>query len=396
VVRKIFVKLLEGKKTVNELNKARSIPGFSLKRQNEALKEQLAWAFAGLVEKGMFILGENVKALEVEIAAYCGAKFGIGVASGSDALYLALLACGIGPGDEVITTPFTFFATAGSIARAGARPVFTDIDPKIYNIDPVFVEEKITPRTRAIIPVHLYGCPADMDRIMEIAQRHNLMVIEDAAQALGAKYRGKRVGGIGDAGCISFFPTKNLGAFGDGGMVVTSNPEIAERVRVLRVHGSSKKYYHDELGCNSRLDELQAAILRVKFTRLEAWAERRREIAALYNKFFAELQNAKDIEIKLPAEPDYSFHVYHQYTIQTGRRDELQAFLKERGVGSTVYYPLPMHLQPVFAPLGYKQGDFPAAEAAARQVLSLPMFPELTNEEAQQVAEAVAGFFNQK
>jgi len=381
---------------VDKLNKTRSIPSFSLKRQNEALKEQLTRAFEELVEEGMFILGKNVKALEAEIAAYCGAKFGIGVASGSDALYLALLACGIGPGDEVITTPFTFFATAGSIARAGARPVFADIDPKTCNIDPEQVAAKITPRTKAILPVHLYGQPADLDPLLEIARAHGLKVIEDAAQAIGARYKGRPVGGIGDAGCISFFPTKNLGAFGDGGMVVTSDREIAERVRVLRVHGSSKKYYHDELGCNSRLDELQAAILRVKFTRLEAWAERRREIAALYNKLFAELQNAKDIEIKLPAEPGCACHAYHQYTIQTGRRDELQAFLKERGVGSTVYYPLSMHLQPVFASLGYKQGDFPAAEAAARQVLSLPMFPELTNEEAQQVAEAVAGFFNQK
>lgn len=369
-----------------------NIPSFSLTCQNEELKEQLLNVVSHVIDKGMFILGENVKAMEAEIARYCHTGFGIGVASGSDALYLALLACGVGPGDEVITTPFTFFATAGSIERTGAKPVFADIDPVTYNIDPAKIEEKITARTKAIMPVHLYGCPADMDPIMEIANNHGLKVIEDAAQALGAKYKDKRVAGIGDAGCISFFPTKNLGAFGDGGMVVTSDPEIAEKVRMLRVHGAKKKYFHSALGCNSRLDELQAAVLRVKLNYLDKWVDRRRAIAGLYNELFTELQKNQNSNIKLPAEPDYAYHVYHQYTIQTEKRDDLQVFLKEHGIGSVIYYPQPMHLQRVFAPLGYSQGDFPLTEEASNQVLSLPMFPELLDEEVRQVANTVAEF----
>jgi len=365
------------------------IPSFTLTRQNEGLREKLLTTIASVIEQGMFILGENVNSLEEEIARYCGAEFGIGVASGSDALYLSLLACGVGPGDEVITTPFTFFATAGSIQRTGARPVFVDIELETWNIDPSLIEEKITSRTKAIIPVHLYGCPADMDPIMEIAGKHNLKVIEDAAQALGAKYKGRSVGGIGDAGCISFFPTKNLGAFGDGGMVVTSDPEIAERVRMLRVHGARKKYYHEELGCNSRLDELQAALLRVKLEHLESWNERRRTIASTYDLLLQD----QGLPLTLPVEPGHVHHVYHQYTVQAGGRDELQAYLKKRGIASTVYYPQPLHLQKVFAHLGYKPGDFPYAEKACREVLSLPMFPELTGEEVQQTVQAVAGFF---
>jgi len=377
---------------VTKLDDIQNIPSFNLKRQNEELREQLLDALAGVIDSGMFILGDNVKALESEIANYCDAEFGIGVASGSDALYLALLACGVGPSDEVITTPFTFFATAGSIERAGATPVFVDIDPATLNIDPEKIEEKITPQTKAIMPVHLYGCPADMDPIIETANNHGLKVVEDAAQALGAKYKDEKIGGIGDVGCISFFPTKNLGAFGDAGMVVTNDPEIAEKVSMLRVHGAEKKYFHSALGCNSRLDELQAAVLRIKLNYLDNWTESRRAIASTYNNHFSELKNKQNIILKLPEEPDYAYHVYHQYTIQTEKRDDLQMFLKERGIGSVIYYPQPMHLQKVFTPLGYNQGDFPNTEHATNQVLSLPMFPELIDEEIRQVVSIISEF----
>lgn len=363
------------------------IPGFSLARQNNALREELLAAIAAVIDKGNFILGENVQALEQEIAAYCDAAHAIGVANGSDALYLSLLACGIGQGDEVITTPFTFFATAGSIERVGARPVFVDIDPDTWNIDVSLIQEKITHRTKAVIPVHLYGHSVDMDPLMEIAAKNNLKIIEDCAQALGAKYKGKKVGAIGDLGCISFFPTKNLGAFGDGGMVVTDNTELADKVRLLRVHGSKPKYYHNILGCNSRLDELQAAILRVKFPLLPEWEMRRRAVADLYSGLLAKTP------VRLPLAADYTFNVFHQYTIQTGKRDELKAYLEQRGISSTVYYPLPMHLQKVFAHLGYRAGDFPIAEKACAEVLSLPMYPELTDDEAARVANAVVDFF---
>ncbi|MFY9114621.1 MAG: DegT/DnrJ/EryC1/StrS family aminotransferase [Dethiobacteria bacterium] len=367
-----------------------NVPSFSLTRQNEKLKDRIGAALSATIDKGMFILGEIVKLLEAEIAACCGAEAAIGVANGSDALYLALLGCGIGPGDEVITTPFTFFATGGSIRRTGARPVFADIEPDTWNIDPQQIEDKITEHTRAIMPVHLYGCPVDLDRIMDIARKNNLPVIEDAAQAIGAAYRGRPIGSTGDAVCFSFFPTKNLGAFGDAGMVVTGNPEIAEQVRILRVHGARPKYYHQILGINSRLDEVQAAILRVKREYLDGWTRRRREIASLYNHLLGDL-NGKGL--KLPVEPDYASHVYHQYTVQVDRRDELQGYLKERGVGATVYYPLPLHLQKVFADLGYKAGDFPVSEQACREVLSLPMFPELTDEEVEYVGEVIGEFF---
>lgn len=372
-----------------------NIPGFSLARQNAALRDQLLSAISDVIDSGRFILGENVQALEQEIAAFCEARFGIGVASGSDALYLALQACGVGPGDEVITTPFTFFATAGSIQKLGARPVFVDIDPETWNINPNLIKERITERTKAIIPVHLYGCPADMDPIIEVARRYNLKVIEDAAQALGARYKGRRIGALGDAGCISFFPTKNLGAFGDGGMVVTNDPEIADRLRLLRVHGARPKYHHQVLGSNSRLDELQAAILRVKLPYLEAWINRRREIAAHYNRILRQIQSTAAPGLSKTTEPEYAYHVYHQYTIQTPGREELRKYLQEHGISSTVYYPVPMHLQAVFAGLGYQPGDFPVAEAACNEVLSLPMFPELTDDEIELIGKAVVRFFEQ-
>lgn len=368
------------------------IPGFTLVRQNNELKDELLAVLTEVIEKGMFILGENVMALEKKIAELVQVKYGIGVANGSDALYLALLACGIGPGDEVITTPFTFFSTAGSISRTGATPVFVDICEETMNLDHRLIEEKITAKTKAILPVHLYGCPAEMDEIVQIAKAYNLKVIEDAAQAILAEYKGKRVGSLGDVCCFSFFPTKNLGSFGDAGMVVTNDEEIAERIKVLRVHGAKIKYHHDYIGCNSRLDELQAAILNLKLNYLPQWTERRREIAALYTTL---LQNklGEDSALIYPHEPDHVFHVYHQYTIRTGRREELKNYLAANGIGSTVYYPVPLHLQKAYAHLGYQKGDFKVAEKVCTQVLSLPMYPELTNEEIYLVVKKVADFF---
>jgi dTDP-4-amino-4,6-dideoxygalactose transaminase len=370
-----------------------NIPSFTLNRQNSELKQEFVECFSRLLEKGKFILGENVNILEDQISSYCKTNHGIGVANGSEALYLSLIACEIGYEDEVITTPFTFFATAGSICRVGARPVFVDIDPETWNINANLIEEKVTPKTKAIIPVHLYGCPADMHTITQVAKRYNLKVIEDAAQALGARYKEQRVGSLGDAGCFSFFPTKNLGSFGDAGMIVTHDSEIAEKIKLLRVHGARNKYHHDFLGYNSRLDELQAAILNVKFNYFEQWTERRREIAKLYNNLFKKHLSAGRLLIKLPQEPDYAYHVYHQYTIQTSQRNQLQNYLKERGVGSTVYYPIPMHLQKAFTSLGYRPGNFPVTEAACNEVLSLPMFPELTNEEVAHVVHKVVNYF---
>ncbi|HHY37358.1 MAG TPA: DegT/DnrJ/EryC1/StrS family aminotransferase [Clostridia bacterium] len=368
------------------------IPSFDLTRQNALLHDELISVISEVIEKGHFILGENVAALEEEIARLCGVRFAIGVANCSDALYLALLACGIGPGDEVITTPFTFFATGGAIARAGARPVFCDIDPVTYNIDPHRIEPLITERTKAILPVHLYGQPADMDPIIAIAEEHDLYVIEDAAQAIGATYKGRPVGSLGDVACISFFPTKNLGAFGDGGMVVTDDPDIADRVRILRVHGARKKYHSEIVGCNSRLDEIQAAVLRLKLQHLSTWTEKRRRIAKLYMELLESSPLFRSRNLRLPEEAPGTFHVYHQFTIALADRERLRAHLDENGIGSAVYYPVPLHLQGAFSALGYKFGDFPEAERASKEVLSLPMFPELTDDEVYRVAEAIREF----
>lgn len=377
----------------NDNTNKTAIPSFDLKRQNLSLHSDLNAVLEKTISSGQFILGENVKTLETEIAKVCGAQYGIGVANGSDALYLALLACGIEPGYEVITTPFTFFATAGSIVRTCAVPVFVDIDPKTYNIDPDLIEEKITSRTKAILPVHLFGQAADMGRIMEIAYKHGVKVIEDAAQALGCEYQGRPGAGIGDAGCLSFFPTKNLGGFGDGGMVVTNNKKIADRVRMLRVHGTRKKYYHELLGVNSRLDELQAAVLRVKLPHFKGWLKKRQERAELYNGLFKASGLTVSGHVKIPYHLPGCRHTYNQYTIAVSKRDELRDYLKQRGVGTTVYYPLPLHLQPVFKDLGYKAGDFPHAEQAAESVLSLPMFPELTEEEVRCVVKTITEFY---
>jgi dTDP-4-amino-4,6-dideoxygalactose transaminase len=359
------------------------IPGFSLTRQNAELEKELIEVILEVIRGGQFILGENVAKLEKEIANLCGVDYAIGVGNGSDALFLALLACGVGPGDEVITTPFTFFATAGAIAHTGAKPVFCDIDPGTFNMDPSKIEDVITERTKAILPVHLYGQASDMDPINSIAKKHNLYVIEDAAQAIGARYKGRPVGSLGDVACFSFFPTKNLGAFGDGGMLTTNDPELEARIRILRVHGAKKKYHHEILGCNSRLDALQAAILSVKVKYLKDWTEARRSLAEGYRE---KLRAAGDAIVQ-PAVMDGAYHVYHQYTIRVSHRDAVQEELKSRGIASTVYYPLPLHLQPVFKDLGYKLGDFPESEKAAREALSLPMFPELKPSEQDCVVE---------
>jgi dTDP-4-amino-4,6-dideoxygalactose transaminase len=366
------------------------VPMLDLTEQYQNLKSEILPALENVMSNAHFILGNNVKKLEQDIAEYSNAKHGIGVANGSDALNISLLGCEVGPGDEVICPSFTFFATAGAVARMGATPVFVDIDPNTFNIDPEKIEKAITPKTKAIIPVHLYGQMADMDKIKEIADKHNLFIIEDAAQAIGALYKGKKVGELGTTACYSFFPTKNLGAYGDAGMIITSDDEIGERIRVLRVHGSKPKYYHHILGYNSRLDELQAAILNVKFPHLDDWSEKRRERAATYTHLLKEMLGDK---VVTPYEEEFNHHIYHQYTIRVEKRDELQKFLNENGVSTMIYYPKPLHLQPVFAELGYREGDLPETEKAANEALSLPMFPELKTEQQEYVVQKIKEFF---
>ncbi|ANB61661.1 DegT/DnrJ/EryC1/StrS family aminotransferase [Anoxybacteroides amylolyticum] len=366
------------------------VPMLDLSEQYQRLRTEMLTVLDEVMSSSRFILGDHVKKLENDVAAYSNVKHGIGCGNGSDAIHIALQAIGVGPGDEVITTPFTFFATGGAIVRAGAKPVFVDIDPVTFNIDPAKIEEAITEKTKAILPVHLYGQMADMDPIVEIANKRGLFIIEDAAQAIGAKYKGKNVGELGTAATYSFFPTKNLGAYGDGGMIVTNDEEIAEKCRVIRVHGSKPKYYHHVLGYNSRLDEMQAAILNVKFPHLNEWSELRRERAATYTHLLKEMLG--DVVVT-PVEVDGHYHVFHQYTIRVPKRDELQAFLKENGVSTMVYYPLPLHLQPVFQELGYKEGDLPEAEKAAKEAVSLPMFPELKVEQQQYVVEKIVEFY---
>lgn len=361
-----------------------------LSEQYQSLKGEIMEALDDVMSKSHFILGANVKKLESDVAEYSGVSHGVGVANGSDALHISLQACGVGSGDEVIVPAFTFFATAGAVARAGATPVFVDIDPKTFNIDPKKIEQAITEKTKAIVPVHLYGQMADMDAIVEIAEKHGLAIVEDAAQAIGSLYKGKKVGQLGTTACYSFFPTKNLGAYGDAGMIVTKDDEIAEKMRVIRVHGSKPKYYHHVLGYNSRLDELQAAILNVKFPHLNDWSELRRERAEKYTK----LLNEQVKDVVTPYIEEHNYHVFHQYTIRVQRRDELQEFLKENGVSTMIYYPKPLHLQPVFAELGYKEGDLPETEKACSEALSLPMFPELKLEQQEYVVSKIAEFYS--
>jgi dTDP-4-amino-4,6-dideoxygalactose transaminase len=365
------------------------VPILDLSIQHQRLKSEITHAIEQVMDKTHFILGENVRKLEADIAAYCGVQHGIGVANGSDALYLALLACGIGKGDEVITSAFTFFATAGAIARVGATPVFVDIDPLTFNIDAGQIEAKITAKTKAIMPVQLYGQCSNHEAINRIAANHNLVVIEDAAQAIGAEFQGQKSGSLGTMACFSFFPTKNLGAYGDGGMIVTNRDDLADKLKMLRAHGSKPKYYHHLLGCNSRLDELQAAILNVKFPHLETWIASRQEIARRYDALLA--QHCK--VVTTPAVDGNNRHVFHQYTIRCPRRDELQAFLKSNGVETMVYYPKPLHLQPVFEYLSYREGDLPETERACDEALSLPMFPELTLEQQEYVVSCIRRFY---
>lgn len=366
------------------------VPMLDLSEQYQELRTEVLEVLDQVMGSSRFILGDNVKKLEEDVAKYSNVAYGIGCGNGSDAIHIALQAMGVGPGDEVITTAFTFFATGGAIVRAGAKPVYVDIDPVTFNIDPEKIEAAITENTKAIIPVHLYGQMADMERISEIAKKHNLGVVEDAAQAIGAKHNGKSVGELGSAATYSFFPTKNLGAYGDGGMLVTDDADIAEKSRVIRVHGSKPKYYHHVLGYNSRLDELQAAVLNVKFPHLDRWSGLRREKAGTYTSLLKE--KLGDLVVT-PVEKEGNHHVFHQYTLRVENRDELQNYLKEQGVATMVYYPLPLHVQPVFADLGYKEGDLPETEKAAREAISLPMFPELKTEQQEYVVAKIAEFY---
>jgi len=379
------------------------IPLLDLKAQYASIREEIRAAMDRVCDSQHFIGGPEVEALEHEVASYSGAAFGIGVSSGTDALLVSLMAAGIRPGDEVITTPYSFFATAGCIHRLGATPVFADIDPATYNIDPALIEAAITEKTKAIIPVHLYGQMADMDGVMDIALRHNLVVVEDAAQAIGAKFKGQAAGSLGHFGCFSFFPSKNLGGFGDGGMVTAHDPDLAHKVKLLRSHGAEPKYYHKLVGGNFRLDALQAAILRVKLQHLDDWTEGRQRNAERYRELFADAGLVADgltaaggvtpaghDGVILPTEAPERRHIYNQFVIRTGRRAAVMATFKERKIGCEIYYPVPLHLQECFAGLGYAAGSLPNAELAARETLALPIYPELTEEMQAAVVQAVA------
>ncbi len=372
------------------------VPLLDIKGQNAALRPEIEAALGRVLDSNGFILGGEVAELEKALAAYCGTKYAIGCASGSDAILLALMAVGVGPGDEVITTPYSFFATASSIARLGAVPVFVDIDSTTYNLDTAQVEAKITSRTKAIEPVHLFGQCADMSALQAISKRHGIAIIEDAAQAIGAEDNGIRAGGMGAAGCFSFYPSKNLGGMGDGGFITTNDDEIAAKLLALRVHGSEEKYYHKYIGLNSRLDGFQGAVLRVKLPHLDVWTARRRANADKYNSLFAGLGLTAE-QIGLPATRKGAKHIYNQYVIRVpGRRDGLRAFLADKGIGTDIYYPVPLHLQECFSYLGYRPGDMPESEKAARETLALPIYPELTTEQLQYVAQAVAAFFERR
>lgn len=358
-----------------------NIPLIDLHAQYRELKTEIDDAMRRVLESGVYIGGPEVETLEKEIAALTGARFAISVANGTDALTLALEASGIGPGDEVITTAFTFFATAEAIVRVGAVPVFADIDPETFNLDPEDVEAKVTPLTKALLPVHIFGLPADMDALQSIAERHDLLIIEDACQAIGAEYKGRPVGAIGDIGCISFFPTKNLGGYGDGGIVVTNNEGLADRIRLLCHHGSRRKYFHEEVGYNSRLDPLQAAAIRVKLAKLREWNDRRRVAAAYYGALL------DGLPLTLPAAPADSRHVYHLFVTLTKDRDRLAVQLKRHGISTGHYYPCPLHLQQAMKPLGMKRGDLPVTERVCERSFSLPMSPHVTREQQDYIVD---------
>lgn len=362
-----------------------------LRAQFATISDEVMQAVSQVFESQYFILGPEVKLLEDEVAAKLGSKFAVGCASGTDALILSLLAAGIGEDDEVITTPFSFIATAGSIAYVGAKPVFVDIDPVTFNINSALLGAAITSKTRAIMPVHLFGLPADMDPILAIARAHKLVVIEDAAQAIGSRYAGRYTGTMGDYGCFSFFPSKNLGGAGDGGMISTNDPAIAERLQMLRVHGSRKKYFHEMIGTNSRLHALQAAVLRVKLRHLDAWQKGRQNRAERYRQLFESAGLSSFIAVPPPPPAKFE-HVYNQFTIRSPRRDSLKAFLHAAGVPSEIYYPLSIHLQEAFAYLGHRPGDFPGSEKASKEVLSLPVYPELPDAQQDRVVQAISDF----
>ena len=367
------------------------IPLLDLKAQYRSIRKEILAALEAVCDEQAFILGARVADLEKDIQSYIGARHAVGVASGSDALLLALMAVGIKPGDEVVTVPYTFFATGGAISRLGAKPVFVDIRPDTYNMDPALLEGAITARTRAIMPVHLYGQCAAMEPIRRAADAKNIPVIEDAAQAIGAAWRGRRAGALGQIGCFSFFPSKNLGGFGDGGMITTSDDGLADRIRMLRVHGSRVKYVHEVIGLNSRLDALQAAVLRVKLTHLEDWSKGRERNATRYAGLFKEAGLLE--RVGLPAAAAENRHVYNQYVVRVPKRDQLRAFLQDNGVGTEIYYPLPLHLQACYKDLGYREGSFPQAERAAKETLALPIYAELTADQQAYVVDAIKKFY---
>ncbi len=371
-----------------------NVPLLDLKAQFRGIKKEVMDVVETTCEEQAFVLGSRVVELEQALASYVGASHAVGVASGSDALLLSLMALGVGPGDEVVTVPFTFFATAGSVSRLGARPVFVDIRPDTFNVDPQQIEQKITARTKAIIPVHLFGQCAEMGAINEIAKRRKVAVIEDACQAIGAMQNGIKAGVLGDTGCFSFFPSKNLGGFGDGGLITTNDAKLHEALAMLRVHGSRVRYVHEQIGINSRLDALQAAILRVKLNHLDRWTEGRQRNAARYERLFTEARLLD--RVTLPVTQPGNYHVFNQYTIRAQQRDELKNFLKERGIGTEVYYPIPMHVQDCYRFLGHKKGDFPVSEQAAAEALSLPVFAELTDEQLVYVVGTIQDFYGGK
>lgn len=376
------------------------VPLLDLKGQFKMIQEEMEEVVRNVLKSGRYILGPNVEALEEEIANYCGTSYAVGVASGTDALRLSLLALGIGQGDEVITTPFTFIATVEVITQVGATPVFVDIDERTFNIDVSKIEDLITPRTKAILPVHIFGHPVNMGELLNIAKKYNIFIIEDAAQSFGSECnispgksqsQWRKVGSLGDVGCFSFFPTKNLGGFGDGGMVITNEEDIARKLRLLRVHGgNSSEYSYERLGYNSRLDELQAAILRVKFKYVDKWIELRRKKASLYNKLLS------TTPIKTPCSESYAKHTFCVYTVRTSFRDKLREYLHSQGISTKIYYPIPIHLQKPYKYLNYKEGDFPFAEKASRQVLSLPIYPELEEEKIFYVVGKIKSFFERQ
>jgi len=363
------------------------VPFIDLNPQFKSIEKEIISASSRVLRSQHFVLADEGRCLEAESAKYLGSKYALGLASGSDALYLALLALGIGAGDEVITSPFSFFATASSITRTGAKVVFADIDPDTFNLDPGKVRAKITHRTRAILPVHLFGLSCDMAAILKIAKKYSLRVVEDAAQSFGASYCGKKTGSLGDIGCFSFYPTKSLGGAGDGGMVSTDSSKLYAKIRLLRNHGSVKKYYHEVIGINSRLDELQAAILRIKLRRLDRWNAQRRRHAKVYDKAF------KDLPLKIPVSTKDARSIYHLYTIRTPRRDALAVHLGRQGIGHGVYYPVPLHFQPCYKELRKRRGDYPVSESAALSVLSLPMYAELETKNIKAVIKSVRSFF---